>query len=296
LRVSPPAHNPPGGSESIPRFRYNPTPRSTESYKAAIAADPLLALSRLASLPALDAALDLQSRIMHHITNAYTAIDPHAPPPNPHRHKHQPWFDKDCRAARRRFRAALHLDPSSHVAAQARFEYRRLTAPKKKQWCAARVAKLVHDARHSPANFWRQFRKKGKPIKLQCMSQWYEYFKKLFSPVLHGHNCPSLPPLPADQMAAWETAVGHLNATISRQEVEEAARRLRKNKAAGIDGMHAEFILDALLPPPPSPYERAPGVESPPGPLLKRLSLVFDKIFQTGVNKSSSLFSKMGTK
>jgi hypothetical protein len=45
--------------------------------------------------------------------------------------------------------------------------------------------------------------------------------------------------------------------------------------------MRAEFILDALLPPPPSPYERALGVEPPPGPLLKRLSLVFDKIFKS---------------
>ena len=49
----------------------------------------------------------------------------------------------------------------------------------------------------------------------------------------------------ADQPASPATASDLLNADITHEEVEAALKRLKRNKAAGVDGIRAEFILDA---------------------------------------------------
>lgn len=277
-RAAPTLPTPPQPSPAhIPRFAYRPGAATLGSYGDALARDPLLDPSHLNNLEAPAAADLLQQRILHHAAATHPAIDP-SQTPSPTRHKHQPWFDEDCKAARRRLRAAVRRDPHSHAALQARQEFRRLTARRKKTWTEERLARLIEDACHSPAAFWRQFRKKGKASKLVSAARWFSYFQKLFSPPKARTAAPPpLPPLPPETASRWAAAAESLNAPITPGEVEACLDRLRKNKAAGYDGMRAEFILDAKPPPPP------PGMTDafPPGPnpLAAPIAIVFNKIF-----------------
>ena len=266
----------------IPRFLYHPNPDNIDAFAVNIASDPLLSCSHLSSLTTDEASTTFQTRIMHHVACTHRPIDT-SRPRNPHKHKHQPWFDKECKEMRRRFHASRRL-PHTNLAEQARLEYRRLTARKKKLWNEARLAQLLEDARHSPANFWRVFRKKGKTLKIESAVQWYKYFKQLLAaPNISPTTCSPLPPIPPDVTARRAAAAGSLNSPFSELEVGSAIQRLRKNKAAGIDGMKAEFLLDAALPL-PSDCDAATEADSQaepltPGPLLPPLTLVLNKIF-----------------
>ena len=52
-------------------------------------------------------------------------------------------------------------------------------------------------------------------------------------------------PKPAPCHASPAPSSDQLNADITREEVQAALKRLKRNKAAGVDGIKAEFILDA---------------------------------------------------
>ena len=56
-------------------------------------------------------------------------------------------------------------------------------------------------------------------------------------------QCPL--PMPASQSASPSPTSDSLNADITHEEVEAALKRLKRNKMAGVDGIKAEFILDA---------------------------------------------------
>lgn len=240
---------PPPAAPTIPRFRYTEKNRDknkekNEQYRTALACDPLLSPPHLSSLPAHEAALLLQERIMHHISTIYPPLSPHPPPRHPNHHHHQPWFDEDCKSARRRYHAAL-IDPNSHLSHQRRLEYKSLCASKKTSHLQARTARLLDDARHRPAAFWRHYRPPKTEQKITSTATWHEYCSKLFACPPSRPAAPPLPPLPLTQQQAWATAAATLNTPIDSTEVHQALKRLRRNKAAGIDGMRAEFILDA---------------------------------------------------
>ena len=52
-------------------------------------------------------------------------------------------------------------------------------------------------------------------------------------------------PMSASQPTSPGTASDLLNADFTHQEVEAALKRLKRNKAAGVHGIRAKFILDA---------------------------------------------------
>ena len=51
--------------------------------------------------------------------------------------------------------------------------------------------------------------------------------------------------MPASHPASPSPTSDPLNADNTHEEVEAALKRLKRNKAAGVDGIKAEFILDA---------------------------------------------------
>ena len=170
------------------------------------------------------------------------------PPPRPRHpdhHHHQPWFDSDCKAARRRLRAAA-ADPSSHLAHHLLSHYKNLCRSKKITFQRNRQARLLHQARHHPAAFWRSLRPHKSPSSLIDRAVLHQYCSALFAaPPPSDAPPPPLPPLPAAQQQRWKDAARSLNAPIAAAEVLSTLQRLRRNKAAGIDGLKAEFILDA---------------------------------------------------
>ena len=243
-RTHAPATTPPPPPPSIPKFRYDPTEETTAHYRAALSADPQLSPDHLSSLPGPEAALLLQHRLLHHVSATY----PPAPPPRTHRHPHthhnQPWFDATCKAARQRLRAAL-ADPSSHASQHLCREFKALCHAKKTAFTHNRLTRLLADARHNPAAFWRQFRPRHSANKIASSTTWHTYCRSLFA---LPPPRPPPPPLPAphlDQRAAQAAAATTLSDPFTPADILAALKRLRRNKAAGVDGLRSEYITDA---------------------------------------------------
>ena len=74
--------------------------------------------------------------------------------------------------------------------------------------------------------------------------------------------------MPASHPASPSPTSDPLNADITHEEVEAALKRLKRNKAAGVDGIKAEFILDAA------------------SVLLTPLVMTFNQILEKGVPPS----------
>ena len=243
-RTHPHTTAPPTPPPSIPRFRYNPTEETLAQYRSALSSDPLLAPTHLSSLPGPQAALLLQQRLLHH---AATAHLPRPPPPthsHPSRHHNQPWFDAECKATRRRLRAAM-ANPSSHLSQHLSREFKALCRSKKSAFRHSRLTRLLEDARHDPAAFWRQFRPRNSANKISSATTWHRYCRSLFALPSPRPAPPPLPPADPDQLVAQAAAATSLSAPFTAAEVLTVLKRLRRNKAAGIDGMRSEFITDA---------------------------------------------------
>ena len=84
------------------------------------------------------------------------------------------------------------------------------------------------------------------------------------NPIQTQNPCPTPPPpdTPSEQH------IDFLNADITCEEVYAALKRLKRNKAAGVDGIKAEFILDAA------------------DLLLTPLVMTFNQVLQRGVPAS----------
>ena len=194
-RSSAPATPAPATPPSIPKFHYDPTEETTAQYRAALASDPLLSPAHLSSLPGPQAALLLQERLLHHVAAAHP---PRPPPPthrHPARHRNQPWFDAECKATRRRLRTAL-ANPSTHISQHLLRQFKALCQSKKSAFTRSRLTRLLDDARHNPAAFWRQFRPRNSANKISSAATWHSYCRSLFAlpprrPPPRPASCPS---------------------------------------------------------------------------------------------------------
>ena len=158
-------------------------------------------------------------------------------------------YDADCKAMHRRFHDALRLAPSpatTHLLRQLRKEYRALCRTKKNAHHIAEVSSLLSAAKRCPAAFWRHYRKAKACIRITDLQQWYSYCSQLYAPCRR----PTPPPQPATQLPASvlqqrRAAAAQLDEAITADEVAACLKRLRRGKAAGIDGLLSECILDA---------------------------------------------------
>lgn len=181
--------------------------------------------------------------------------------PSSKHHRHKPWFDSECKEARRTVQQASRISQPHRTAAAIQV-FKELTARKKRMWTDARLATLLECARNSPARFWSLYRKKGNVSKLVDKVKWFRYFKRLFAqPHSIPVDSPPLPLLPPSKRSVWAHEANQLNDAFTSLEIANAIKHMKKNKATGIDGMRSEHILDA------SHYLIAP------------LTTVFNKIF-----------------
>jgi len=86
--------------------------------------------------------------------------------------KDKPFFDDECRVALRQYEEALQ-DPTSHVAKYFLKHFRAVVRRKKRHYTKHTSAKLMDLAKHSPARFWKRFRKKGKNKRTTCLSSLF---------------------------------------------------------------------------------------------------------------------------
>ena len=155
----------------------------------------------------------------------------------PHGHKHQPWYDEECKALRRHLYLLQTGSPERKCAEDA---YKRLKKSKKKQAFFKMQQELCEQARSNTQAFWRRYRRRGDVHNAITPQQWHSAFKELFGPEA------GLDAVMAQGQPQGEITDPSLNTPVTLDEVKAAFVRLKRNKAAGADGIRAEFLLDAV--------------------------------------------------
>jgi len=96
---------------------------------------------------------------------------------NKRNRKTNPWYDKDCKSARREIMEAL--DESLKI--DKIQLYKALTKRKKMQYIHKRQENLLHLFKVAPKKFWRQIlTRKTKDNNRIALNDWNSYFKKLY--------------------------------------------------------------------------------------------------------------------
>lgn len=159
-------------------------------------------------------------------------------------HKHQTWFDAECKAAHAALRQASK-NRSAHTADGIKLldkEYKRLCKRKKIAHAHTAAEEKMQQLKQNPRAAFHQLnpKKPSSNTRTGSPQECVAYFGSILSP----SNAPtSQPPgLPMDD------ADHPLNAPFEEDEVHEALRSLKPGKAAGADGLTSEFLRYAYPP------------------------------------------------
>ncbi len=141
--------------------------------------------------------------------------------------------------------------------------YKQLTRRKPRIWQQKTQRELCELASRNPPAFWRQYNERQAHNCEISPEAWTAAFHSLYkaadtpaeyeeaqqpqikaipvSPIQPASPAPS----PLASEATSQSPADLLNADITYQDVEAALKRLKRHKAAGVDGIKAEFILEA---------------------------------------------------
>lgn len=179
------------------------------------------------------------------------------------------WYDAECRAAKNKFRQTLHT-PDTHLRSQYLRDYKRIVQRKKRTYSEARCARLVDLAKNNPGRFWRLFKRKKSKCPIQDKSVWHSYFQQLLNILVHR---PTQREYPSDTREIVEGNLGRLgsrflhlelNGDILESEVAHAIEYLKRNRSIDLEGIRAEYLIDAI--------------EQLKSPIAK----IFQKVFSSG--------------
>jgi len=165
-------------------------------------------------------------------------------------HRHQPWFDIECRNKHKEVSAYAKLHPDNHLAREWKKQFKQLLRRKKCTCKKLQGQQLCALAKTDLASFWRQYSKSKERSVAISKADLVAGFQKL----LEG-QCPSN--TAGGQGSSTDQVVSSLshpfasddcstlNCDITLDEIAQVMRRLKHNKSAGLDGIKAEFLLDA---------------------------------------------------
>lgn len=204
------------------------------------------------------------------ITSAATRNFGFHKPKHHSRHQHKPWYDDECKALRRELTTMPASDPEHATLAK---QYKRVAKAKRRLHDRAAQLELCELAGRDPSQFWRRYKKATRTEASISQEKWKEAFESLFGPETqnstHDTSAPS-PSFPSPTPSNHDSDTLHeeLNAPITTDDVQAAFKRLKRHKAAGLDGIKAEYLLDAT------------------DLLLQPLTCTFNQMLQHGVPES----------
>ena len=177
--------------------------------------------------------------------------------PQEHRPSNR-WYTQECAQARHALRRAEKTHGSgSDQARTARKMYQQTIKHAKKEFEDQQVQAMLDDIYANPRAFWHKYKSEAPKEQGQEISldEWRVYFHGLLLSVgggaYEGENldvhCAQFASLYPDPSAEAQAAAANLNRPFTIQEVETGLRRLQNNKAAGCDGLVAEFLTKAVV-------------------------------------------------
>jgi len=83
----------------------------------------------------------------------------HAARANTSQHRHQPWFDTECRSKHKEVSAYAKLHPDNHLAHEWKKQLKQLLRHKKRTYKKLQGRQLCALAKTDPSSFWKQYSK-----------------------------------------------------------------------------------------------------------------------------------------
>ena len=151
-----------------------------------------------------------------------------------------PWFDAECKAAKKVKNRVLHSDASEHEKKLAVQQFQSVTARVKGRWLERRSDELCEMASKDPKGFWRAFKTQQSNVCPVELAAQFEAFRALMG------SQPAQIPEQADLLGTSVRAADAscLNAPITADELHDCIKHLKRNKSPGIDGVLSEMIKD----------------------------------------------------
>ncbi len=128
-------------------------------------------------------------------------------------HCHKPWFDVDCRIAKRELRLWLKTNPDSHTAKHQESKLRNLLKRKKVVWETARAQHMCTLAKVDAFSFWKKYWPRAPVVDKISVVMLLEGFRGLVgqsSPPVRlrtNHSIQMMEPPPSHTLNTYITLV-----------------------------------------------------------------------------------------
>ena len=249
-----------GGGTQTARIRWAWRPELQEAWAAQVGqASSLTHWQGLASMPSEEALRAFTTGLSNAVGELHAKckrVIVRAGAPAQHRPTNG-WYDEACTEARHTRRAAEQQHGRLSLAARAAHRaYRQTCAKARAAFQQQRADSMLTNVYNNPRAFWRTFRAEPRADSPITLDQWTTYFKGMFQANLAGDYCGGSVEAHCQQHASLfpeatpeaRQLAAHLNLPFTDSEVQAALARLPGNKAAGVDGMPAEFLTGAWAP------------------------------------------------
>lgn len=168
------------------------------------------------------------------------------------------WYDDACRAARDHSNAMATQHGCGSTEAKQALRAYRLQIRKSKfqhmEQCRSEMVSLMYE---DPRQFWRQYTLKDNNDAERCcgIQEWADYFSSLLASIQAAEyiggtveaHCAAFADLFPQPSTAATAAAECLNLPFTEVEVQQGLSRLACHRAAGVDGMTAEFLQQAFV-------------------------------------------------
>ena len=165
------------------------------------------------------------------------------------------WFDAACKQARAGWKHAVRLHGhESPEAREAQRTYRAQVRISKHAYEGRSQGELVRCLYDDPRQFWKRFQAERPQSTGFAAQEWTDWFERLLSANTAGSyeggtlesHCQAFPDLFPEPSPQATAAAARLNDPFSTAEISAALAKLASHKAAGVDGMPAEFLTQAV--------------------------------------------------
>ncbi len=165
-------------------------------------------------------------------------------------HRHQPWFDTECHKKHKEVSTYAKLHPNNHLAHEQKKQLKQLLRRKKHMYKKLQGQQLCALAKTDPASFWRQYSKSKEQFVAISKANLVADFQKLLegqcpSNTAGGQGSSTNQVVPSLSHPFASDDCNTLNCDITLDEIAQVMRKLKRNKFAGLDGIKAQFLLDA---------------------------------------------------
>jgi hypothetical protein len=165
------------------------------------------------------------------------------------------WYNTECKQAHKVLKNLSNQHGErSHPAREARAAYRTCIRRAKAQHKRVQADSLLDQIWNEPKRFWKTFQGKRTGNSAFESEEWTSYYQELYDKVKAGgyeggsvkNHCAHFPDLFPEASAEAMEAAAVLNKDITEEEVCKAIASLLNGKAAGVEGMPAEWLKHAV--------------------------------------------------